>query len=261
MPCRSQPAPGSVIAIAVISSPRAEAGQPALLLLVGGQLAQVRARRRRCAGRSRRRWRRPGSSPRRARRCSGSRAPRRRRTAPVARPCRAGPAAPASSHTLAVDDAGLLPLGVERRDVLLRPGADHVAELVVVGVVQMLLHAAPPAWTRRPGAAGVPRACHCAQTAVGVRRRFDHGRTCRPGHRDRRAEVGHRDPGVDRLARDTDRRVHRGEPALAVDGRLERHRPERRRRRCGAGRAGAQRRLRTGPACPCTAPGRSSAPR
>ena len=43
MPCRSLPAPGSVIAMAVISSPLAEARQPALLLLVGGEVAQVRA--------------------------------------------------------------------------------------------------------------------------------------------------------------------------------------------------------------------------
>ena len=72
-----------------------------------------RGRRRRCAGRSRRRWRRCGSSPRRGRRCSGSRGPRRRRT-PPRRPCRAAPARRRSSQTSRGHDAVLLPLRVER---------------------------------------------------------------------------------------------------------------------------------------------------
>ena len=74
MPCRSLPAPGSVIAIAVISSPLAKPRQPALLLLLGGEVEQVRRDDVVVQPEARRRWRRPGSSPRRARRCSGSRA-------------------------------------------------------------------------------------------------------------------------------------------------------------------------------------------
>jgi hypothetical protein len=85
----------------------AEAGQPALLLLLGGQVAQVGATTSLC---------RPKPTPlaptrvisSSRTRCSGSRAPRRRRT-PPRRPCRAGPARPAGEPDLARHDAGLLP--------------------------------------------------------------------------------------------------------------------------------------------------------
>ena len=124
MPCRSLPAPGSVIAIAVISSPLAEAGQPALLLLVGGEVAQVRRRRRRCAA--------PKPTPL---------APMRVDllvedgvVAEVADPAAAvllldvhpeQPLLAAGEPHLARDDAVLLPLVVEGDDGLLRPGPDH----------------------------------------------------------------------------------------------------------------------------------------
>ncbi len=43
MPARSLPAPGSVIAIATIDLAADDAGQPALLLLLVGQIPEVRA--------------------------------------------------------------------------------------------------------------------------------------------------------------------------------------------------------------------------
>ena len=49
---RSEPPDGSVIAIAVTSSPVAHAGQPALLLLLGAEVDEVRRARRRRGCRS-----------------------------------------------------------------------------------------------------------------------------------------------------------------------------------------------------------------
>src|SRR3954462_11737488 len=51
------------------------------------------------------------------------------------------PLRPAGEPDLARDDAVLLPLAVERRDVLLRPRPHHVAELVVLRLVEGVTHA------------------------------------------------------------------------------------------------------------------------
>ena len=123
MPCRSLPAPGSVIAMAVISSPLAEAGQPALLLLLGGEVAQVR----------------PDdvvvqAEADAARADPGHLLVEDGVVAEVADPAAAEllldvhaeqPLRAAGEPHLAGHDAVLLPLVVEGRDGLLGPAADH----------------------------------------------------------------------------------------------------------------------------------------
>ena len=157
MPCRSLPAPGSVIAIAVISSPLQKPGQPALLLLLGGQIAQVGADDVVVQ---------PEADPARA--DPGQLLVEDGVVAEVAHAAAAEPLVHVHAEQalratgepdLARHDAVLLPLVVERRDVLLRPGPHHLAELVVLGLVQGVAHGGQSA------AAGASR----------IRRRADAG--------------------------------------------------------------------------------------
>ena len=131
---RSEPVPGSVIAIAVISSPEADAGQPALPLLVVAVARGSTAGRCRCAASARGRSRvRPARlhlladhdveaevvdagrrrTPR-ARPCRGSRARRQRRTARAGR-------CPSRSHCSWCG-----------RDLLVEEAAEALAEVLVL---------------------------------------------------------------------------------------------------------------------------------
>ena len=125
--------PGSVIAMAVISSPDAIPG----------------SQRRRCSSvrerqevgeadvgvqrepEARRRRRRRTAAPRRSPGCSGSRRRRRRRT-PRARPCPRNPAAPAVANSSRGTMPGVVPLEVVRHDLPLDERAEAVAEEVVL---------------------------------------------------------------------------------------------------------------------------------
>ena len=129
MPRRSDPAPGSVIAIAPTSSPRTSARHPGRPLLVA---CRTRAR---SASRSRARPCRSTRIPRAA-------APRRRRTRTRSRrrgpPCSAGtsvpeqPGLPGARPELGIDLAALLPALVVRHDLALDPRPRRLAEQLVI---------------------------------------------------------------------------------------------------------------------------------
>ena len=139
MPCRSLPAPGSVMAMAVISSPLVKPGQPALLLLVGGEVAQVRADDVVVQ-----------PEPDAARADPGHLLVEDGVVAEVADAPAAEllldvhpeqPLLAAGEPHLARHDPVLLPLVVEGDDGLLGPAPDHRPEVLVLGLVQRVAHA------------------------------------------------------------------------------------------------------------------------